>query len=140
MPEQTITRSGAVLPVKVRTARVQHTCSDCGRPIEPGDQYELAMTPPHRMAEYDVPRWLAWRTHYPRHDGHRFLIGCDLAAAYREKAERERHTISGPHYDTVGHNPTLCLWEIPHCGPCWIRGEPAGEPMGEGRTRATGGE
>ena len=34
MPEQTITRSGAVLPVKVRTARVQHTCSDCGRPID----------------------------------------------------------------------------------------------------------
>jgi hypothetical protein len=35
-----------------------------------------------------------------------------------------QHTIDGPHYDTVGHDPSLCLWELPHCGPCWIRGEP----------------
>ena len=41
----------------------------------------------------------------------------------RERRERQ-HTIDGPHYDTVGHNPSLCWWEVPHCGPCWIRGEP----------------
>jgi hypothetical protein len=41
----------------------------------------------------------------------------------RERRERQ-HTIDGPHYDTVGHNPGECLWEIPHCGPCWIKGEP----------------
>jgi hypothetical protein len=45
--------------------------------------------PPHRMQEYDVPRWLSWRTHYPRHDGTRFLIGCDVSAAYRENSARE---------------------------------------------------
>jgi hypothetical protein len=40
-----------------------------------------------------------------------------------EPGER-RHTINGPHYDTSGHNPSLCLLELPHCGPCWVRGEP----------------
>lgn len=34
------------------------------------------------------------------------------------------HTINGPHYDTVGHDHTKCLLSLPHCGPCWIRGEP----------------
>jgi len=43
----------------------------------------------------------------------------------RQRNRRERqHTIHGPHYDTVGHNPDECLLELPHCGPCWIRGEP----------------
>ena len=84
----TIRRSGAVLPVKVRTARTRHRCDDCGQPIEPGEHYELSVTPPHRIAEMDVDRWLAWRSHYPRHDGGRHLFGCDLAAAYREKAVR----------------------------------------------------
>ena len=87
MPE-TITRPGAVMPVHVRTARTQHPCNDCPEPIMPGDRYELSSTPPHRISEYDVPCWLTWRTHYPRHDGHRFLPGCDEAAAYRENAER----------------------------------------------------
>ena len=41
-----------------------------------------------------------------------------------QQRERREHTIDGPHYDTVGHNPSLCWWEIPHCGPCWIKGEP----------------
>jgi hypothetical protein len=88
MPEQTIIRPGSILPVRVRTARTGHTCDDCGQPIEPGDQYELSVAPPHRIAEMDVDCWLTWRTHYPRHDGDRFLWGCDLAAAYREKAVR----------------------------------------------------
>jgi hypothetical protein len=87
---ETITRDGAILPVKIRTARTQHTCDDCGKPIEPGDRYELSTNPPHRVEYMDVPRWLTWRTHFPRHDGHRFLPGCDEAAAYREKASREQ--------------------------------------------------
>ena len=78
----------AVLPVKVRTARTRHACDDCGQPIEPGERYEHSATPPHRISEYDVPVWVAWRTHFPRHDGSRFLPGCDLAAAYREEAAR----------------------------------------------------
>jgi len=81
MTEQTITRPGAVLPVKIRTARKTHTCDDCGQPIEPGQRYELDTVPPHRLNEYDVGCWLTWRTHFPRHDGGRFLPGCDLAAA-----------------------------------------------------------
>lgn len=87
---ETVTRSGAVLPVKVRTARTQHACDDCPVPIEPGDLYELAVYPPHSIQEWDSARWLTWRNHYPRHDGHNFLIGCALAAAYHEKAQREQ--------------------------------------------------
>jgi hypothetical protein len=87
---ETITRPGAIMPVKVRTARTQHSCNDCRVPIEPGDRYELQVVPPGRMQEWDVDRWLTWRTHFPRHDGDSFLPGCDEAAAYREKAEMER--------------------------------------------------
>ena len=89
MPTETIIRPGAVLPVEIRTARKRHDCNDCDWPIEPGDRYELSVSPPHRIQDYDVACWLTWRTHHPRHDGHRFLPGCDEAAAYREKAERE---------------------------------------------------
>ena len=89
MSEQTVIRDGAVLPVKLRIARTRHVCNDCPEPIEPGDQYEVAVYPPHSVQEYDVDRWVTWRNHYPRHDGHRFLLGCDLAAAYHEKARRE---------------------------------------------------
>lgn len=88
---ETITRPGAILPVQVRTARKRHTCDDCEQWIEPGDKYELSASPPYRIAEYPVDRWLTWRTHYPRHDGDRFLPGCDEAAAYRENAEPVRH-------------------------------------------------
>jgi len=35
-----------------------------------------------------------------------------------------QHTITGPHYDTVGHNPDECLLDVPHCGPCWTPGQP----------------
>jgi hypothetical protein len=87
---ETISRSGAILPVKIRTARTEHPCNGCPEPIMPGDRYELTAYPPHRVQEYDVDRWLTWRTHYPRHDGHRFLRGCDEAAAYREQAVREQ--------------------------------------------------
>jgi hypothetical protein len=76
------------IPVKIRTARKQHPCNDCSGMIDPGEKYELAVFPPHSIDVYDVDRWLTWRTHYPRHDGHRFLFGCDLSAAYRENAER----------------------------------------------------
>jgi hypothetical protein len=79
-----------IIPVKVRTARKQHTCDDCREPIEPRERYELRVTPPHRLDVYDVPHWLTWRTHYPRHDGRTFLLGCDLSAAYREQAVREQ--------------------------------------------------
>jgi hypothetical protein len=86
----TIIRSGAVLPVQVRTARKRHVCNDCPVPIEPGERYELSATPPHRLDVWDSGRWLTWRAHYPRHDGGRFLRGCAVAAAYAEKAEREK--------------------------------------------------
>jgi hypothetical protein len=79
---ETILRPGSVMPVQVRTARTQHACNDCPEPIEPGEKYELSVTPPHRLDMYDVDRWLTWRTHYPRHDGHNFLPGC-AAAAHR---------------------------------------------------------
>lgn len=79
----TIKRPGAILPVEVRTARKHHTCNDCPVPIEPGDRYELSVSPPHRVQKYNVPCWLTWRTHYPRHDGNRFLPGCAEAAARR---------------------------------------------------------
>ena len=80
----TITRPGAILPVKVLTARKRHTCDDCREFIEPGDRYELSVTPPHRLDFYDVAAWLTWRTHYPRHDGREFLPGCAVAATRKE--------------------------------------------------------
>ena len=76
------------IPVQIRTARKLHACDDCSQPIAPGEKYELLVVPPHRMPEYDVPRWLRWRTHYPRHDGMNFLIGCAMSAAYREQSAR----------------------------------------------------
>lgn len=88
MPD-TITRPGAILPVQVRTARKEHACNDCDVPIRPGERYELSCTPPYRLDVMQVPGWLTWRTHYPRHDGRRHLAGCDEAAAYQEKARRE---------------------------------------------------
>lgn len=86
---ETITRPGAILPVEIRTARKRHACDDCHYSIMPGEKYEFQVAPPHRIDVYDVDRWLTWRTHYPRHDGRRFLIGCDLSAAYKEKAARD---------------------------------------------------
>ena len=41
------------------------------------------------------------------------------------EGDREReHTIDGPHYDTVGHEEDTCVWDVPHCGPCWPPGQP----------------
>jgi hypothetical protein len=88
VPTQTLKREGDVLP-EVRTARTRHTCDDCGHPIEPGDQYELSVSPPHSVSEYDVDHWLTWRSHYPR-EGLVFLFGCVLTMAYREKLIREQ--------------------------------------------------
>jgi hypothetical protein len=34
MPE-TISRSGAIIPVEIRTARTEHPCNDCPEPIMP---------------------------------------------------------------------------------------------------------
>jgi len=78
------------VPVKIRTARKRHACDDCGQPVEPGDRYELAVTPPNRDENAPRDRWLAWRSHWPRGGRKRtHLLGCDEAAAYRERAERE---------------------------------------------------
>lgn len=77
---ETTTRPGSVLPVEIRTARKQCVCDDCCEVIEPRTKYELSTTPPHRMSEYDVDRWLTWRSHHPRHRGHAFLPGCRAAA------------------------------------------------------------
>lgn len=90
MAAETIKRSGGVLRTIIRTARKRHDCNDCFGPIEPGDKYERTAFPPHSVDVYDVDRWLTWRTHYPRHDGDRFLPGCDEAAAYREARERQQ--------------------------------------------------
>lgn len=86
---KTIMRLGCVLAVEIRTARKRHACNDCPEPIERGEKYERTAFPPHSADEWDVDRWLVWRTHYPRWEGDRFLLGCALAAAYREKASRE---------------------------------------------------
>ena len=78
-----------IVPVKIRTARKQHSCDDCPEPIMPGDKYELHVTPPHRLDVWDSDHWLTYRTHWPRRpDPQRFLLGCAEAAAYREQAER----------------------------------------------------
>ena len=77
-----------IIQVQVRTARKEHRCNDCDGPILPGDRYELHVTPPHRLDVYDVDHWLTCKSHWPRHDGARFLPGCDEAAAYRENARR----------------------------------------------------
>lgn len=85
---ETIKRaSGGRLRIQIRTARKQHGCNDCPLPIEPGEKYELAVFPPHSIQEYDVDRWTTWRTHYPRHDGHNFLIGCVTAAFSQNRRE-----------------------------------------------------
>lgn len=107
MPE-TITRSGAGrLAVQVRTARKGHPCNDCSEPILPGEKYELAVYPPHSVQEYDVDRWVIWRTHYPRHTSHTFLIGCDMAAAYREQNRRLRARALARASMRIGHDLDL---------------------------------
>jgi hypothetical protein len=78
------------VPVRVRTARKAHHCDDCRAPIERGDRYEVSVIPPHRSDAMDTPRWLTWRNHAPRFGpSGEFLYGCAMAAAYREKTERE---------------------------------------------------
>ena len=78
------------VPVKVRTARKTYDCDDCLLPIEPGDKYQLWVSPPNRDEYGPRDRWLTWRSHYPRSGGTRaHLLGCDMAAAYRENAARE---------------------------------------------------
>jgi hypothetical protein len=86
---ETTTWPGSVLPVVIRTARKQHDCNDCPLPIEPGDRYEVSATPPHRISEYDVDRWLTWRSHHPRHRDGEYLPGCHEAGARQGRTERE---------------------------------------------------
>ena len=67
--------------------------------------------------------WLTWRTHYPRHDGHRFLIGCDRARhegrlpvnGYELSQdgmtlEVRRHVPGGWHVVTLHRQPAACLF------------------------------
>lgn len=80
------------IPVKVRTARKPHQCSEfgCNVPILPGERYEHTVWPPMRNEYAQSDRWLTWRSHYPRTGpDNRHLWGCDLAAAYAENERRE---------------------------------------------------
>ena len=46
----------------------------------------------------------------------------------------QQHTIDGPHYDTVGHNPSLCWWGDTALRPVLGKGRAeTGEPVGEAR-------
>ena len=80
-----------IIPVRVRTARVSHPCSGVGERcggIKPGEQYEDWRLPPQRdvnTGDY----WWVLKVHHPSRpaDG---PTGCELAAAYREHAERTR--------------------------------------------------
>ena len=75
-----------VIPVKVRTARIQHRCDgwQCATPIYPGDKYEDHRLPPG--GEMGYRKWLRHKVHLGGSgSGH----GCDEAAAYAEKRARE---------------------------------------------------
>lgn len=75
-----------VIPVKLRTARVRHDCGQCGRVIEPGELYEVHALPPYRDPNFGAGWWVM-ATHVAAYPIRR---GCDEAAAYRERAEREQ--------------------------------------------------
>jgi hypothetical protein len=85
---ETIIRPGAILPVKVRTARKQHRCERCRKPIRLGDKYAMHTLPPRRDVN-ESDHWWVLRTHADL--GREFGIGCDEAAAYRENEERNAH-------------------------------------------------
>ena len=76
-----------VIPVKVRTARKQHDCRACLKPIRPGEQYQIWSAPPWRD-DNESPRWAVVKSHLGAFSdgGH----GCDESAAYAEKQRREQ--------------------------------------------------
>jgi len=77
------------IPVKVRTARQQHQCENyprCSVLIEPGEKYEI-----HAMVPWsDGNESQYWRTFKVHLGGSGIGLGCHEAAAYAEKAARER--------------------------------------------------
>jgi hypothetical protein len=74
MPEQTI------IPVRVRTARIIHTCGQCPGLILPGQQYEDHRLPPGREPN-EGDHWWPMKRHYAITNGYSGY-GCDLAQAY----------------------------------------------------------
>jgi hypothetical protein len=79
-------RAGEFVPVLIRRARKAHRCARCDQEIDTGDLYEERNLPPRRHDCVDNDHWLRSRSHLGAWPGE---TGCDEAAAYREKAERE---------------------------------------------------
>lgn len=82
MPEQ------AIIPIRIRTARIVHTCGQCLSPILPGEQYEDRRLPPGRDPTAGA-HWWPVEYHYAITSGYSGY-GCDVAEAYREQAARLR--------------------------------------------------
>lgn len=79
-----------IIPVRIRTARTSHPCAGigvrCGG-IRPGDLYEDWRLPPQRDVNTGDSWWVL-KVHAPTRPEYG-PSGCELAAAYREYAERE---------------------------------------------------
>lgn len=88
-----------IIPVKVRTARKRHVCNGFGRrsgcrAIEPGEQYEDIRVPPWRDGN-ESPLWWKAKVHHPSLNAtvNGGPTGCEIAAAYRENAERDARLV-----------------------------------------------